>query len=115
MKIPQHLHGAMIGKGGENISPIRQRHGVRIDFPGRESYGDSVKVSGKELDVDAAIEELSKRIASLSTEEKIEVVFPTYMCRYFGQGQLDARLHEIGSKHGTRLTVCLLAYHQQHD
>lgn len=80
-----------------------------LTSPGREAYDESVKVSGKEHDVDAAIEELSNRVASLNTEEKIEVVFPVYMCGYFRAGQLDERLREIGLKHGIRLTACPLA------
>ncbi|KAK0241811.1 hypothetical protein EDD85DRAFT_994234 [Armillaria nabsnona] len=73
--IPAGQHRALIGRGGQNLNEMQDRHNVQIQFPGSRSYGqfgepenasefadaDSgnlVKVSGSRAACEKAVEEL---------------------------------------------------------
>jgi len=74
--VPAVQHGALIGRGGQNLNDLRSRHGVTVQFPGSRSYNtmgepsniadldnvlpeDLVKVTGPSAGVAKAIQELS--------------------------------------------------------
>ena len=73
--IPAQQHRALIGRGGQTLTELQEKHDVQIQFPGSRSYGqvgqpensDSlsesdpaniVKVTGSRSNVEAAVEDL---------------------------------------------------------
>lgn len=82
--IPAPQHRAFIGRGGQNLNELQNRHGVQIQFPGSRSYGqfgealnaadfaDSdpanlVKVSGSRAACEKVIEDLKVLSTDLSS------------------------------------------------
>lgn len=78
---------------------------MRINFPGKESYDETVEVSGRDVDVDGAIKAITMKMQALSNEKKLEIPFPYYMIRYPILEEVTARLKVIGQAHGVHLTV----------
>lgn len=73
--IPAQQHRALIGRGGQTLSELQDKHQVQIQFPGSRSYGqvgqpenldalsesdpaNLVKVTGSRSNVEAAVEDL---------------------------------------------------------
>ncbi len=73
--IPAGQHRALIGRGGQNLNEMQNKHNVQIQFPGSRSYGqfgepenvsdfadadhgNLVKVSGSRTACEKAVEEL---------------------------------------------------------
>lgn len=76
VSVPAPQHRALIGRGGQNLNDLQNRHGVTVQFPGSRSYNtvgepsnaadladiapeDLVKVTGPSAGVEKAIRELS--------------------------------------------------------
>jgi transcription antitermination factor NusA-like protein len=76
VSVPAAQHRALIGRGGQNLNLLQDRHGVTVQFPGSRSYNtvgeplniadlagvapeDVVKVTGPSAGVAKAIQELS--------------------------------------------------------
>ncbi|EJD52559.1 hypothetical protein AURDEDRAFT_111219 [Auricularia subglabra TFB-10046 SS5] len=75
VSIPAPQHRALIGRGGQTLTALQEKHGVQVQFPGSRSYGmvgepdnlseltdvdaaDLVKVSGRKKGAEAAIKEM---------------------------------------------------------
>ncbi len=78
VEIPAQQHRALIGRGGQNLNDLQNRHGVQVQFPGSRSYGqfgeaenasefantdlaNLVKVSGPRTACEKTVEELKVR------------------------------------------------------
>lgn len=78
LDIPAAQHRALIGRGGQHLTELQDRHGVQVQFPGSRSYhqvgeaeniaalvdadpANIVKVSGPRASAEAAVEELKVR------------------------------------------------------
>jgi hypothetical protein len=74
--IPAQSHRSLIGRGGQNLNDLQDRHNVTVQFPGSRSYfqigepdnaedladvpaENLVKVSGSRAACEAAIKEMS--------------------------------------------------------
>ncbi|KAJ7200694.1 hypothetical protein C8J57DRAFT_424290 [Mycena rebaudengoi] len=79
IEIPAGQHRALIGRGGQNLTELQNRHKVQVQFPGSRSYGqvgdaenaadfaevdaaNIVKVSGSRAACGKALEELKTKI-----------------------------------------------------
>ena len=58
--IPAAQHKALIGRGGQHLTDLQNKHGVQVQFPGSRSYG-SVGAAENESDLgDVEVTDLVK-------------------------------------------------------
>ncbi|KII92894.1 hypothetical protein PLICRDRAFT_172925 [Plicaturopsis crispa FD-325 SS-3] len=91
LDIPAAQHRALIGRGGQHLTELQDRHGVQVQFPGSRSYhqvgeaeniaalvdadpANIVKVSGPRASAEAAVEELKGQIKAPAPEALIATV-----------------------------------------
>lgn len=73
MTVPifKEFHKHIIGKGGANIRKIREETQTRIDLPGGESGEDKITIIGRKVNVEKAVEQLTKIQNELVRLEKL--------------------------------------------
>uniref|UniRef100_A0A0R3RY71 Vigilin n=1 Tax=Elaeophora elaphi TaxID=1147741 RepID=A0A0R3RY71_9BILA len=78
MTVPifKEFHKHIIGKGGANIRKIREETQTRIDLPGGESGEDKITITGKKVNVEKAVEQLTKIQNELASIITVEVNIP---------------------------------------
>jgi len=91
IEIPTAQHRALIGRGGQHLTDLQNRHGVQVQFPGSRSYhqvGEAenasefaevepvniVKVSGRRGACAKAIEDLKSQVKSAAPEGVTAIV-----------------------------------------
>lgn len=83
----KEFHKHIVGKGGANIRKIREDTQTRIDLPDGESGEDKITITGKKVNVDKAVEQLTKIQNELANIETLETTIPhKFHARLLGGG-----------------------------
>ncbi|CAE6430764.1 unnamed protein product [Rhizoctonia solani] len=111
--IPAHHHRALIGRGGQHLNELQDRHNVTVQFPGSRSYyqigepenadelaeapaENIVKVSGSRSACEKAMKEMSDRPAPQEQVTTTVTVPLRYVHSISQQGTFFRTLRQVG-------------------